>query len=121
MFLRLKELSPRVEQNPSGKVINSCCFLACERFSPFLMLRAFSLRSLHPFLPSFIPSVIPSFLSFFFRFIEDFFQKPGVILTEEQIRIYEEDLYMSNLPEKEVYISQLKAAGFTDIQVCQFV
>ena len=25
---------------------------------------------------------------------------------------------MSNLPEKDVYISQLKAAGFTDIQVC---
>ena len=27
---------------------------------------------------------------------------------------------MSNLPEKEVYISELKAAGFTDIQVCYF-
>ena len=26
---------------------------------------------------------------------------------------------MSNLPEKQVYITQLKAAGFTDIQVCQ--
>lgn len=49
-------------------------------------------------------------------FIEDFFQKPGVILTDEQMRVYEEDLYMSNLPEKQVYITQLKAAGFTDIQ-----
>lgn len=28
---------------------------------------------------------------------------------------------MSNLPEQNVYISQLKAAGFTNIQVCQFV
>ena len=28
---------------------------------------------------------------------------------------------MSNLPEKDVYISQLEAAGFTDIQVCHFV
>ena len=53
----------------------------------------------------------------FYSFIEDFFQKPGVTLTEEQKRIYKEDLYMSNLPEKDVYISQLKAAGFTDIQV----
>ena len=52
-------------------------------------------------------------------FIEDFFQKPGVTLTEEQKRIYKEDLYMSNLPEKDVYLSQLKAAGFTDIQVCK--
>ena len=58
--------------------------------------------------------------SFFFSsFIEDFYQKSGVVLTEEDIRIYERDLYMSNLPERDAYISQLKAAGFTDVQVCQ--
>lgn len=61
------------------------------------------------------------FTFFSSRFIEDFFQKPGVTLTEEQKRTYNEDLYMDNLPEKEVYISQLKAAGFTDIQVCKFI
>ncbi|KAJ7372957.1 hypothetical protein OS493_015421 [Desmophyllum pertusum] len=49
-------------------------------------------------------------------FIEDFFLKPGVILTEEEIITFKQDLYMSDLPEKDAYISQLKTAGFTDIK-----
>ena len=44
-----------------------------------------------------------------------------MILTEEEIITFKQDLYMSDLPEKDAYISQLKAAGFTDIKVCQFV
>lgn len=49
-------------------------------------------------------------------FIEDFYQKSGVDLTEDDLRVYEQDLYMSNLAEKDAYISQVKAAGFTDVQ-----
>lgn len=40
-------------------------------------------------------------------------------LTEEDKRSYKRDLYMTNLPEKNLYINQLKDAGFTDIQVCR--
>ena len=57
---------------------------------------------------------------FFSSFIEDFYQKSGVDLTEDDLRVYEQDLYMSNLAEKDAYISQVKAAGFSDIQVGQF-
>ena len=57
---------------------------------------------------------------FFSSFIEDFYQKSGVDLTEDDLRVYEQDLYMSNLAEKDAYISQVKAAGFTDVQVDQF-
>ena len=57
---------------------------------------------------------------FFSSFIEDFYQKSGVDLTEDDLRVYEQDLYMSNLAEKDAYISQVKAAGFTDVQVGQF-
>ena len=42
-------------------------------------------------------------------------------MTDEERRIYEEDLYMINLPEEDLYIRQLEAAGFTDIQVCHLV
>ncbi|KAM7439460.1 hypothetical protein ABFA07_011212 [Porites harrisoni] len=49
-------------------------------------------------------------------FIEDFFQLKGVTLSEEDKRTYNHDLYMNNLPEKDVYINLLKAAGFSDIQ-----
>ena len=38
-------------------------------------------------------------------------------LTEEETRMYKEDLYMNYLPEKDVYVEQLQAAGFTEIQV----
>ena len=38
-------------------------------------------------------------------------------LSEEDKRAYNHDLYMNNLPEKDVYINLLKAAGFSDIQV----
>lgn len=58
------------------------------------------------------------FLAIPFSFIEDFFQQTGVTLTEEDKKSYERDLYMKNLPEKDAYMSQLKEAGFTDIQVC---
>jgi len=54
---------------------------------------------------------------FCFSFIEDFFQLKGVTLSEEDKRAYNHDLYMNNLPEKDVYINLLKAAGFSDIQV----
>ena len=54
---------------------------------------------------------------FCFSFIEDFFQLKGVTLSEEDKRAYNHDLYMNNLPEKDVYITLLKAAGFSDIQV----
>ena len=60
------------------------------------------------------------FFMFFSSFIEDFYQKSGVDLTEDDLRVYEQDLYMSNLAEKDAYISQVKAAGFTDVQVGQF-
>ena len=49
--------------------------------------------------------------------MEDFFQLKGVTLSEEDKRTYNHDLYMNNLPEKDVYINLLKAAGFSDIQV----
>ena len=58
-----------------------------------------------------------SFLFLIFSFIEDFFHQAGVTLTKEDQRTYDHDLYMANLPEKDAYISHLKAAGFTDIQV----
>ena len=58
------------------------------------------------------------FLPFLFSFIEDFFQQTGVTLTEEDKKSYERDLYMQNLPEKDAYMSHLKEAGFTDIEVC---
>lgn len=45
------------------------------------------------------------------------FQLKGVTLSEEDKRAYNHDLYMNNLPEKDVYINLLKAAGFSDIQV----
>lgn len=38
-------------------------------------------------------------------------------LSEEDKRAYNHDLYMNNLPEENVYINLLKAAGFSDIQV----
>ena len=38
-------------------------------------------------------------------------------LSDEDKRTYNHDLYMNNLPEKDVYINLLKAAGFSDVQV----
>lgn len=58
------------------------------------------------------------FFLFFFSFIEDFFQQTGVTLTDKDKESYENDLYMKNLPERDVYINVMKDAGFTDIQVC---
>ena len=39
-------------------------------------------------------------------------------LTEKDKESYESDLYMKNLPERDVYVNLMKDAGFTDIQVC---
>lgn len=37
-------------------------------------------------------------------------------LTDKDKESYENDLYMKNLPERDVYINLMKDAGFTDIQ-----
>ncbi|XP_068727878.1 uncharacterized protein [Montipora capricornis] len=49
-------------------------------------------------------------------FIEDFFQQTGVVLTKEDNESYERDLYMKNLPEKDVYVKHLEEAGFIDVE-----
>ena len=61
---------------------------------------------------------ITSFFSFCASFIEDFFQQTGVVLTKEDNESYERDLYMKNLPEKDVYVKHLEEAGFIDVEVC---
>lgn len=65
-----------------------------------------------------------SFKVFNFGFVFGFvlvllkiFQLKGVILSEEDKRVYNYDLYMNNFFEKDVYINFFKVVGFLDIQV----
>ena len=41
-----------------------------------------------------------------------------MVLTKEDNETYERDLYMKNLPEKDVYVKHLEEAGFIDVEVC---